>query len=302
MHFDAGMRGNAFNWRDYNEHLVKRGEILIPLSALRNWKKELKRLNKGKRGRPFFYPNSLMRLFGIIRIVFRVPYRQLEGIAKPLGKIVGNPLPDYTTFSLRIPRLKITPLVFNPGGDNGVIAVDSTGLKATNRGEWMRRKKKGYVKLHIAIDVKTKQIIDFKITDEIVHDSKVLRSLVNSARKKVKIKKILADSGYDTRENYQFLFSKGIYPGIKPRNNAKPKGEGIRAFVVQAYREDATLWKREVGYGKRAIAESFFSAFKRLYGEALMARKWERIIKEIQLMIFFYNLIMIVRMKKHNKI
>ncbi|MGC8843387.1 MAG: transposase [bacterium] len=71
-------------WRDYNESLVKRGEILISPRALRDWKKELRRMNKGKKGRPFSYPNSSMRFFGIIRVVFRLPYRQLEGIARAI--------------------------------------------------------------------------------------------------------------------------------------------------------------------------------------------------------------------------
>ena len=69
------------------------------------------------------------------------------------------------------------------------------------------------------------------------------------------------------------------------------------ALVAQRYKKDAASWKEEVGYGKRAIAESFFSAFKRLFGKVLMARKWKRIIKEIQLMIFFYNLIIRTRQK-----
>jgi len=43
-----------------------------------------------------------------------------------------------------------------------VIAVDSTGIKVTNRGEWILDKwnirKKGYLKIHIAVNIKTKEI------------------------------------------------------------------------------------------------------------------------------------------------
>ena len=38
-----------------------------------------------------------------------------------------------------------------------MIAVDATGIKVTNCGDWMRRKRKGYVKIHVAVDTKTKQ-------------------------------------------------------------------------------------------------------------------------------------------------
>ncbi len=47
-----------------------------------------------------------------------------------------------------------------------IIAIDSTGIKVTNRGQWIRDKwnvkKKGYLKIHIAVDVKTKKILSMK--------------------------------------------------------------------------------------------------------------------------------------------
>ena len=47
-----------------------------------------------------------------------------------------------------------------------IIAIDSTGIKVTNRGQWLRDKwdvkKKGYLKIHIAVDVKTKKILSMK--------------------------------------------------------------------------------------------------------------------------------------------
>ncbi len=40
------------------------------------------------------------------------------------------------------------------------------------------KNKKGYLKIHIAVNVKTKKILSMKVTDEHVHDSKVLPELV----------------------------------------------------------------------------------------------------------------------------
>ena len=65
-----------------------------------------------------------------------------------------------------------------------IIAIDSTGIKVTNRGQWMKDKwnvrTKGYLKIHIAVDVKTKKILSMKVTDEHVHDSsKELHELVD---------------------------------------------------------------------------------------------------------------------------
>jgi hypothetical protein len=49
-----------------------------------------------------------------------------------------------------------------------VIAVDSTGIKVTNRGEWMRRKRKGYIKIHVAVDTRTKQVVSLEVSDELL--------------------------------------------------------------------------------------------------------------------------------------
>lgn len=47
------------NWSIYNDSLVRRGEIL-DFSVLENWDTEVRRMNDGRRGRPFTYPCSLI--------------------------------------------------------------------------------------------------------------------------------------------------------------------------------------------------------------------------------------------------
>jgi hypothetical protein len=58
-----------------------------------------------------------------------------------LGKRLSIPSPDSGTLSLFIPKLDLDTGYEPRGGEEVVIAVDSTGIKVTNRGEWMRRKK-----------------------------------------------------------------------------------------------------------------------------------------------------------------
>jgi hypothetical protein len=87
-----------------------------------------------------------------------------------------------------------------------VIAIDSTVIKVTNRGHWMQDKwnvknKKGYLKIHIAININTKEILSMKVTDdEHIHDSKALSELVNDIVKsdrKLTIGKLFADGAYE---------------------------------------------------------------------------------------------------------
>ena len=48
------------NWKEYNEKLVQRGEILLAVESLKGWKEELKEMNFKKNGMPFLYPHSLI--------------------------------------------------------------------------------------------------------------------------------------------------------------------------------------------------------------------------------------------------
>ncbi len=52
-----------------------------------------------------------------------------------------------------------------------IIAVDRSGIKLTNRGQWMDKKwnvqnGKGYLKIHVAVNMKTKEILALEVTNE----------------------------------------------------------------------------------------------------------------------------------------
>jgi len=64
------------------------------------------------------------------------------------------------------------------------IAVDSTGIKVTNRGEWIRdkwKKRRGFIKIHVAVNIKTKKIVSMEVTKEDVVDGKMLKPLTRQA-------------------------------------------------------------------------------------------------------------------------
>jgi hypothetical protein len=46
--------------------------------------------------------------------------------------------------------------------------------------KWNVKNKKGYLKIYVVVDVKTKEILSMKVTDEHVHDSKALPELVEN--------------------------------------------------------------------------------------------------------------------------
>ncbi len=125
-------------------------------------------MNKDKVGEPIRYPNTFLLLLGYAKVYFHLPYRQTEGIAQghAHGKVPS--IPDYTTINMRINRLDIKIKDATDSNkfkdDYLIIAIDSTGIKVTNRGQWMQGKwniknKKGYLKIHVAVNVKTKKIL-----------------------------------------------------------------------------------------------------------------------------------------------
>lgn len=177
------------NWSVYNDALVRRGEVLLDFSILDSWDREVKLMNAGRRGKPFTYPDSLIRLLASMRLLLHLPYRQLEGFTRGLSKYVeGLAVPDYTTLDRRVNRLNLSIDEALTGSDGPVyIALDSTGIKVHESGDRIRRRfkvGKGYLKVHIAVNVETRQIVALEVTREYVHDGTRLERLVEDSVKR----------------------------------------------------------------------------------------------------------------------
>ncbi|MER5174204.1 MAG: IS5 family transposase [Candidatus Nitrosocosmicus sp.] len=183
-----------------------------------------------------------------------------------------------------------------------VIAIDSTGIKVTNRGQWIRDKwnvrKKGYLKIHISVNVKSKKILSMmKVTDEHVHDNNALPEMVEDIIKSnnmTAIVKLFADGAYDSNDIFRYLSDNGIMPCIKVRKNAKVKlktGHILRNLnVISQKKNDLQGWKDSiVSYGKRWIVETVFSSIKRMFGEYVYSVKFENMVKEMVLKASLYN-------------
>ena len=108
--------------------------------------------------------------------------------------------------------------------DGIIIAIDCTGIKITNRGQWMQEKwqvrnKKGYLKIHIAVNIKTKEILAFlEVTDEKVYDgrkimpTKLIEHILKRNNNDIKIESALGMDGpsYNSNENFKYLQKKRI--------------------------------------------------------------------------------------------
>ena len=114
-----------------------------------------------------------------------------------------------------------------------VIAIDSTGIKVTNSGQWIRDKwhiknKERYLKIPVAVNVNTKKIFTKVVTEEHVHDSKALPLLVDDVIESdsmiadaITIGKLLTDRVYGSKNIFRYLGDIGILSCIKVRKNSK---------------------------------------------------------------------------------
>ena len=290
------------NWNKYNESLVKRGEVLLDFDVIDNWPTELEKMNQGKEGRKFVYPDSFIKLLGYMRAYFHLPYRQTEGVVREHASNTLPSIPDYSNISRIINRLDIKidddADKSSLHDDHFVIAVDSTGIKVTNRGEWIRHKwnvKRGYLKIHVAVDIKKRKIISLDVTSEQVHDDgKVLSELIDdiTINQNKTVESVIADGSYDSNRNFQLLSFKGIRPAaIKVRKNSiyRKTNYYLRNKAVQSQKTDLQQWKDSVIYGKRWIVETIFSCIKRMFGEYVTAIRFENMVKEIMLKVSLYN-------------
>ena len=283
------------NWKEYNESLVRRGELLFDTDFLSGWSRELGSLNAGKEGARYRYPNSLMSMLAAIH-VYLLPYRELEGFVRMFaGHVEGLKVPDYTTMWWRISRVKVE---LNPSVDpeeDVTIAVDSTGIKVSNHGDWMRhvwKVKRPFIKVHLAVDVKTGKILSMEVTKEEVRDGKMLVPMVEQASSNANVKRLMGDGAYDSRANFRYLHEEGIEPVIKVRKDSSMKAKGCmpRKLVAMEQLRDYERWKTRHGYGQRARVESAISSFKRTFGEHVTSVKWGSIVNELLVKASVYNL------------
>ena len=278
---------------------MRRGEIILGFDIIDNWNNELHRMNLGKEGALYRYPDTFVLLLGYMRVYFHLPFRQTKGVVTAhAGRKVPS-IPDYSTINTRVNKLDIK--INERIGNDIIIVLDSTGIKVTNRGEWLPHKRnvrKGYLKIHVAVDIEKKKIVSLDVTSEEVYDGSRLKELVDNALENNTLERVIADGAYDSNENFQYLSNKNIEAAIKVRKNSsydRTAGCIPRKRIVLNQLKNFERWKTRVKYGSRWIAETVFSSVKRTFGEYVTAKRVPNMVKEMILKASLYNLFIIAK-------
>ena len=210
------------NWNEYTESLKQRGDIFIFL-------KEPQEKRKGGKGRPCKYADALIAACFQIKALYRLGYRQMEGLLQALHRRCPEEIPsvpDYTTVCRRLARLSLEVKDYR-GSCAGplVIAIDGTSIGLYTLHQWhdhpYRRSHKGadaWHKMHVVMDLNTHQTLDVQVTASkgTGEPSCAIRYLQNTTHP---IDTLIADGGYNTLGVYHAAYE-NAYP-YSPDGNAQ---------------------------------------------------------------------------------
>jgi len=138
----------------------------------------------GKKGQkvPFSYFIHPVHIFSQDKFESAV---QRQGALRKLGSYIsGLKTADYTTLWRRAATLDLSEIPLPSPDGSEVVSIDASGFKVTNRGDWMRHiwhsTRRGWIKVSIAVDVETKELLAIEVSDESRADNAYFKPLVDA--------------------------------------------------------------------------------------------------------------------------
>jgi hypothetical protein len=271
------------NWSHYNQKLkqIARIDFFISEEAIENWHYK----GKNKPGGKLLYSNHVIELTLMMREFYGLAYRQTEGFLESVFESMKLCLaiPDYTTMSRRSAKvsIEIRKDLRKKSEEAIVVAIDSTGLSLYTRTQWNRmkhgKKVEGYEKwrkLHVAINVKTGEILDSRYTKSTASDGPELPSILDSIDEEISA--VCGDMAYDTvncRKAIKLKNARQLIPPVRrarvSKNNRNirkykeilhERDEAIKYIKSNTINGDQSLarasWKEKSGYHARSLVET----------------------------------------------
>ena len=193
--------------------MVNRGKIdffIDPSILLGNPK-------KNKKGRPSLFSLPLIQLLLILKIQYKLTYRALEGFSQSTLSLIqaGVILPTYSLICKRAGELDfILPKLSS--SKSTTILIDATGIKVYGEGEWKVKvhgasKRRTWIKLHVAVDKKTQEIVRLEVTSSREADCKIGPEIINDLPSSVDT--VIGDGGAVLNNSFstQPIFLQGFY-------------------------------------------------------------------------------------------
>ena len=253
-------------------------------------------------GQPRYSPLAILTAL-TLRAVFRLAYRQAEGLLGSVVSLLGLSLrvPDHTTLSRRAATLDV-PRPGNAGAGTDSeplhLLVDSTGLKLCGKGEWLLEKhgtatRRSWRALHLGVDAGTGRIVAATLTSKDVDNASQAGPLLDQVAGAVA--SFTGDGGYDQNRVYDSVAQR--YPEaavvVPPRATAVPSDTAAptqRDGHLQHIAEHGRMaWQNASGYNKRARVEATMNRWKQVIGDELHAHTDERRATEVAVAVHALN-------------
>ena len=166
-----------------------------------------------------------------------------------------------------------------------VVLIDATGIKVYGEGEWKVKmdgasKRRKWIKLHIAIDENTQEIIHLEVSKGYEADCKIGPKIITNLPQSIDT--VIGDGGYDTKRCRQTIHQIGAKELIPPRKSSRLSSDLTRRnnalLEIKGLGGDKLarkIWGKLTGYSRRSLVETSFSRLKRLYGERFFSKKME---------------------------
>jgi hypothetical protein len=285
------------DWETYTEELVRRGTFYLDFSWVKSWKRELREMNEKKVGRPYIFPESLIKLQALW-LQF-VDLRGVEGITRKIVEI--GKIPEYNDFSTISRRVNAMSTKFNlPRNKEIFVATDGSGMKMNMSGEYFEAKygrgDKKFIKVIISANPFTKDLLKCDVSlegEEFSEPQVAMNHMAELEAEGYKILKFWGDGAFDVHELFDFMDFYRIESAIKIRKNAviDPGGSVRRNIEVARYKSKGyKIWAQEKGYGFRWTGtEGIFSAVKGKFGERVRTKKEINMIKEVKRKFWAYE-------------
>lgn len=286
------------NWLKYNEELVVRGEFLLDTEWVESWDKEVARMNEHKVGRPYFFPESLIKLQAVWNQWVGV--RQVEGITRKLVEVTQIPnFDDYSTVNRRVRKIDTTFALPKQGFCS--VSCDGSGMKMNQTGEYRydkygKKKAKKWLKVIISANPLTKDLLDVEVHVEGEGYSEpevALQHLNRLWNFGITVDKFWGDGSFDVIELFNQLEQHGTESAIPPRENASKNANGSMRRVREVFEYQTSNWEHwaiNKRYGLRWVGtEGEFSAVKRIFGEKTRAKTVENMCLEIKRRFWAYE-------------
>lgn len=277
------------NCAEYDESLRQRGDQTVWISddALAVWSAP-PRTTPG--GQPV-YSDLAIEMCLTLRMVFKQPLRQTQGLMRSIAKLLGVDItvPHFTTMSRRGNGLSLSAKTVPKSAKQPVqLVVDSTGLKIFGEGEWLekkhktRRKRRSWRKLHLGLDLVSGQIVCSDLTTDDIGDPTALPGLLDQIDAPVDL--FLADGAYDGEPTVQVLnerFGSAIKVTIPPPKNAILSPEAAQnpsardRHIADIAAHGRMAWQTSSGYNQRSRIETQIGRWKAVIGYKLKARSFE---------------------------